>query len=344
MTSMEAVRDNSPVGHDLDVWQDRTSLASKALILFAVSLVTCTVLLSRRIPRGRLVAANGRGNLARRGSIMMHEHGELMNDIELSHEERVKAAWVEQQKGYDLLCQLKAMTPEQLFGRDKLALSVSRKPSKSACIDEGAVFPGEPHFGIAGNGVLLTEEEFPITIKKMKAQELADASFHECCGACDMFCAEHKLPKTDSLNIGKKTAADMLEAIGSDHRPLKLGFGKDADYQMQRPSDFHIARAIYVDGTGRFYREALGLPKGFFHSPVIHPSLAYTAKEVSIALSIANGPHGFNGRFQEQPIALVLIGDEKNPELNVAALEKAMADLIETHGHLIELIRFPVDL
>lgn len=71
----------------------------------------------------------------------------------------------------------------------------------------------------------------------------------------------------------------------------------------------HNARAIVVDGTGRFNPPLLGFPAHFLLSAFYEPSLKYTAKELEVAIQIALGDHGFGKRrFAKAPLIIVLVG------------------------------------
>jgi hypothetical protein len=98
-------------------------------------------------------------------------------------------------------------------------------------------------------------------------------------------------------------------------------------------SPFHDARAVYYDGTGRFDWSRIAgcaLPPGFIVTRSIISDPSYAQTEVSVAIGIAQGHHGFGHRFTEKsPFYLVGITDNQPGSIKANVLQRELQEVAE---------------
>jgi len=189
------------------------------------------------------------------------------------------------------------------------------------CIDEGT--PGGIH--CAGSGILLGEE----ATLKMFERAMPDFIYsHEECGAVALWAK-----KTGRNPAGAgKYAIEWVEKIsaraGIQHGHLAIG-------NMARPAGLHIARVIYLDGTGKFdSRGVSGVPAGFQIScRYLDPE--YAAEELRVSISIALGEHGFGMDLitHDSPLLLIVIGDAASARHTSSKLRMLVERVVQNHPH-----------
>jgi hypothetical protein len=187
------------------------------------------------------------------------------------------------------------------------------------CMDEGT--PGGLHS--AGSGILRNEEEVLEAFKKAGVKEI---SSHDGCGAAGLFVKAKGLDSSNSDEYGKEWAKNIAEKLGVPYKHISYS-------EMNRPSDHHVSRVAYYDGTGKFdYSKVKELPTGFIISRGIQRMVDSTA-EAEVAFKIATGAHGFGDLItEENPFIVCVIADN---EVELANLKSELADLEYAFGKKI---------
>lgn len=206
---------------------------------------------------------------------------------------------------------------------------------EATCIDEG-ILSGE--FRIAGSGILLPIEDAAELMRK--AGVVVVTSHAECGAAGIAYRRERELATDAPVELAEvdafavERAKEIAARAGVEHRHIPF----DA---MERPSGMHIARVIYVDGTGRFQSKGvLGLPRGFVVSRR-YLGAANTLHDVRLAISIALGNHGFGERFTpENPLVIIAIGERGVGEFSTALFIKELEPVISEHGGRVGIDEF----
>jgi len=184
------------------------------------------------------------------------------------------------------------------------------------CVDEGT--PGGLHS--AGSGILRDKQEM---LKIFRDAQVVGITSHDGCGAAKMFAHAHCGDESCGDEQGKKWAKELALELGVPYRHISFA-------KMQRPKEFHIARVVYYDGTGKFdYGDGKKLPPGFIISRKIQNEKDSLA-EIVLGLNIAFGVNGFGKLITENnPFFLVAIGQTIN---EVAKLKKELRSLKHTYG------------
>jgi hypothetical protein len=212
------------------------------------------------------------------------------------------------------------------------------------CIDEGTT--GGEH--LAGSGILLSEEAL---IEAMKKGEIDRVTSHQNCGAAKEFLARITDGRiapppawyTELDPSDQKDPEKVAFAFG-EHQEKKFGVPHEhiSAGDMERPSDMHIARAAYFDGTGSFdFSQVKDLPKGFGISRRILTSVD-ARKEVALSASIAmDKDHGL-GDFitSEHPFYIIVVGDPDDPNYSVETLTAELEGVEAESEGRIKVIGF----
>ena len=198
------------------------------------------------------------------------------------------------------------------------------------CIDEGT--PGGIH--VAGSGILLSVEEKQVELTKVMS-ELRTAGVdgvysHKGCGAARLYAETVKgqPDKSDeyAVNWGQKLARDL-------NVPYKGHI-----VELSRPQEFHNARIIYYDGSGKFDPFRIKeIPDGFIISRYYLDG-GYAKEELGIALSIALGHHGFGDKFtHDDPLIVSPIEGITNDTeaLSLSSLIKEALDVTAQFGNRV---------
>ena len=198
------------------------------------------------------------------------------------------------------------------------------------CIDEGT--PGGIH--IAGSGILLSTDDkqaqLESLIEKLRSAGVDGTYSHEGCGAAKLY-AETIMNNPDKSHDYAISWAQKLAGI------LNIPY-KGHIAELSRPKEFHNARIAYYDGSGRFdpfrFKE---IPNGFIISRYyLDPE--YSKQELSIALSIALGHHGFGDKFtKDNPFIIAPIERfaDKIKDVSLEELEKEAKDVASQFGDKI---------
>lgn len=244
--------------------------------------------------------------------------------------------WAQQEDRYQTLLALSdsLKNPEKVFGPNWVE-AFNQTPYEVVCIDEGAIDdPGSPELGLAGSGVLLNDEQFKKVVDYCKRKGITKISYHAGCGAAALFCKEQELHhglKSGSLNpdeVARSAAQKLHSALNLSGDPVFISHAK-----MKRPKEYHIARSIVIDGTGRMNPAKLGIPSTFQHSYPLHTNDDYIVNEVDIAIRIAMGDHGFGAhRFRkdskERRLVVLIVGDSQSEFANTERLKSVVSPLL----------------
>lgn len=247
--------------------------------------------------------------------------------------------WANEQKAYDKLLTLKDQSPEEIYG-ENWQKAFSKQPKTVVCIDErvNSYDPNEPKIGIAGTLVLMSDEDLKITLQKLQEAGVDKITYHEGCGAVGLYKKNNPEDDRESKEIAQNMAQNVCFGLSLNSVAQCVGYSDEADIQMMGDPRFHNARAIVVDGTGKFNPALLEIPAHFLLSAFYEPNLEYTNHELEIALDIALGNHGFGTeRFTKEPIAIILVGGENNYSLK--KLEESFSKTFEKYKNFISVIK-----
>ena len=208
-------------------------------------------------------------------------------------------------------------------------------PRVVACMDERARV-GEPVIGFAGSGVLVTADQRQRFVAKVKAMGIDPArlqiTYHEECGAASIFCETN--PGLTPAEAAERAADSLKSAAGFEAPVAKIGWSDDARYRALGRPDRHHARVVYIDFTGRFDPEAVGLPDGFLISAAYSPDHEYLRREVTLAQDIAAGRHGRGADYfrKNGPLLLTIVSVDPDTDL------KSLGDSLEHRSDITRTI------
>jgi hypothetical protein len=281
------------------------------------------------------------------------------HEVTLERKQQVIDRWQSQQPAYDMLKRLATEPAESVYEMQKLVESFSVQPTIVACIDE-RVMAGDattPKIAIAGTGILMNEEEFTALVDELKKYGITKVTFHgetpahggedAPCGACAAYCKA--AGKDDPYEAGREIAMKMMQGLDIAGEPDWAPYVAEADKKL------HDARAIIVDGSGRFNPAVLGLPPAFQSSVRYYgDNDSYMNKELGAAIGIAKG-HGFGRWFDpetsgdqesdpvlHEPLLIALVGDSSDPRFTAEALEQRLAPTLHEHADMIQVVRLTV--
>lgn len=205
------------------------------------------------------------------------------------------------------------------------------------CMDEGTAHKdinGENKFCLAGSGILFSAENENDRLEKVAAllidRGVSDISSHGGCGAAGL--AYHRdfpdAAKQDNLpekieKYAREWSDKLTNKIREIGHPAERVHILSED--MERPVEFHNARAVYFDGVGGFNpSKEIGLPMGFVIERAYLPP-EYAAEELKVAASIAFGHHGFGEMFTSAEPFVIIVFAKNEEELNSLKTEAASA-------------------
>ncbi|HBP00199.1 MAG: hypothetical protein UU48_C0001G0060 [Candidatus Uhrbacteria bacterium GW2011_GWF2_41_16] len=209
---------------------------------------------------------------------------------------------------------MRGATQEQILhafeGREK----------KVCCMDEGI---SEGVIRTAGSGILLEGTDRLAFIEAMKKNNIQGIQSHEECGAAALFKKQKGIEGKTTDEIAIEHAKQLAHEIGVPY------LGHISASEMKRPKEYHHARVLYYDGTGRFQPHALNgvWPNGFVVSRRFLTEEA-SLREVALALDIAFGDHGFGKKFSTRESFLIIaIGDTKKDGFSATQMEEELMKL-----------------
>lgn len=192
------------------------------------------------------------------------------------------------------------------------------------CMDEGCAHKdinGEAKFCMAGSGMLYpaANEEARIKAVAELFSEIGavDITSHGGCGAAGLAYKRDFPDNNPTAEQIEDYAKDWAKKVAAEMGRL----GHEESYthilaeDMERPVEFHTARVVYYDNIGGFNpNKEVGLPMGFvierkFETP------EYALEELKVAVDIAFGRHGFEGRFTNDFPFIIIVLAENEAEL-----------------------------
>lgn len=254
--------------------------------------------------------------------------------------DQIDQFWHEQNEQCGKLGRLETESPEEVYGLEIWNKAFAKKPTKVVCVDERVHIsdPEEPEICIAGTLVLMNPDQRKKTITKLKLHNADGVTFHEGCGACALFKAAHPEDPRSVLQIARDTAREVAKELDSEDLD-RVGFSEKADIPMEGIPDFHHARIIIVDGSGRFNPAILGIKDPFQSSIYYHPDREYTASEIEVMLDIAMGDHGFGtDRFAQDPLLILVVGHETDPEYSLDSILANYQESLEKYGNKVKIV------
>lgn len=266
-----------------------------------------------------------------------------MSEMHEGAEMRREKDWTEQDAAYRRLLRLADEPTQAVYGQEELTAAIAHKPGLIHCIDERITLP-TVGLGSAGSGILLTPSQRQAMADKIKMAGLEiQVSYHENCGAASLFCQRQKEAsgvELDPLQEAHRAARELMTDLGLEGEPVRLGYSAEADQPMVGEPGFHPARAVIVDGTGRFHRPAIDLPASFLISARYAPDDATVVEELRIAQGIALGDHGFGARFTlETPLVVLLVGDKTASDWSTAALGSRLLNELAAAGDRVKILK-----
>lgn len=207
-----------------------------------------------------------------------------------------------------------------------LAKMFAGKKPMVCCMDEGEAEAGDVRS--AGPMCLLDEGEAE---KNIKEHGLTGLYSHDGCGAAGLYAKNNSLPADQADEIVREKTEKLAQRLGLEHRHI-------AKTEMKRPVDFHNARMIYVDGTGKFqFTESKDLPRSFVVSPAYFP-MPTAMNDLAIALSIAFGSHGLGDKFTAaEPLVITVIGHPKKQALSIESLVAQVFEIAKPYGDRVKI-------
>jgi hypothetical protein len=262
------------------------------------------------------------------------ESGMAKIETEATVEQRKDKLWEKAQKS-ELIERLKAGESLQEIMDSFLSevKNVFTKLKRINCSD-GRVLPvnGEAKLGIAGEAILLSEDELTCFIDECIRQGVEGVDSHEDCGAAGMAFKEDSKGEATSDDLGRAFAKKLAERANLDYGHIAL---KDMT------GDIHNERVLCLDGTAMFNPRALlegnKMPGHFVCSGYgFGLGAEYIKKEVPALTGIALS-HGFEGRFDKDNKFIIIISAKSDEQLveMTEITEKAVekySDRVEIKG------------
>ena len=179
------------------------------------------------------------------------------------------------------------------------------------CMDEGtAHIKMDGKLGMAGSGILYPADSWKDRLNKVAAICIASGvpmvTSHEGCGAAALAAKRDRLNLDNPDEYGKKWSKELQKCINKLRKTEAAG---ESDHisskDMARPAEFHNARVVWFDVTGKFNPDKLEnqAPPGFLINHAIKKLAKtreeenYSFSELSVAIAIAFGNHGFGKSF-----------------------------------------------
>ncbi len=279
--------------------------------------------------------------------------------VHVSHQIDKRQPWAAQDSAYQSVQRLVAGAGAvEIFGRDALTEALRKDVALViGCMDERCVPPKNwKKISVAGSCVLLTDDQIDLFIDHIRHAGLLPniqaVSYHQCCGACGIYCKGHDLESTEpSLErVGRSVAESMMMKLGLPGEPLFSGFGaktKDAQWRMTGNPHLHHARGIVVNGIPHFNPYALALPACFEIDACFSPDATYLRAELDVALSIAMGDHGFGREMFDpasggSPLSILIVPHPTDPALSFDTLDFTVKAAAASYGDAVQIVRMDV--
>ena len=173
---------------------------------------------------------------------------------------------------------------------------------------DGRVLPSSgAKMGLAGEGILLSQEELDSFIKKYRGK-IKKVTSHEECGAAGIAFREQQVGIGTPDGLGMDFAKWLAKQLGAEYEHITMG---------KMRSTFHDERAICFDGTGKFNPAVLGAMPGHFVSSGYGFDLGeeYMKKELDTLTGIALGDHGFGNKFTSDDKFYIIVSAKDSAQL-----------------------------
>ena len=249
--------------------------------------------------------------------------------------------WGDQQDAMIRLLRLVTEAQEDVYHTELIRSAFALWPRVIVCMDERVSLedPEVPEIGVPGNGIFFSKREVSQFIWNLCVMGISidSAPFHDHCGAWKMF-AKHVFNKhnavIDPISAGKGATKRLNTALGLETKPVRVGYGSEAQYTMLGHPSFHHARGVVIDGSGRLNAARLGLPAMLHLSVRYFPNVRQMIKSARLAQAIAMGSHGFGDWFTSwNPFVILLVGDPTSPAWTTRALRARLdVDRWAIHG------------
>jgi len=243
---------------------------------------------------------------------------------------------------------------------DKAFHEKGRKDSV-CCMDEGTAQINNPEvaiMGMGGSGILFPASSREDRLKRVSNLYLKlgirEITSHDGCGAANIaWKAAGEKSGTgfdDPDEYGKKWSND-LQSMMQEISKEKIKFRHIASDEIVRKMEYHNARSVWFDATGRFNPDKLEkpenekqvLPKGFLidYGNVVtfaenDVEKNYPFDELKIALEIAFGHHGFNNKFtKENPFTIFIPAESKEQLVKIKKEVEQFVDRFDFEDRVI---------
>lgn len=216
-------------------------------------------------------------------------------------------------------------------------------PRAVFCMD-GRIRPNQPDqrpfIGLAGSGVLWSDEEVGIFVQKLKDAGIdtsqVTVTWHDFCGACSVFKAKHPEDERTQNEIAIWGAERLASALGSKKPVLRVGWSDDCNIKASGDPHKHTEPAIVIDGTGKADIEALKLDTSFLLSHAYAPDPDWIQQECDIALNIAMGEHGpGKDYFNQSPMPIYVFANNNEQQNHYSQILK---QVFEHHRDFVKPI------
>lgn len=238
--------------------------------------------------------------------------------IEFEHSMLEKGLeWAKQEKTIEQIVEFGMEAYAKRFS--DISSAFEGKNHTLCCMDEGTPM-GDMRS--AGSGILTDGDEREAFIASLKAAGVKGVKSHTGCGAAALYRDKHSITDKTVDEVAIEQAKRMAHELGVEYA------GHITD--LQRPAEFHNARVVYVDGTGKFSpNKVKNLPPGFVISRrYMKPEQALS--EVRLATQIAFSQHGFGEKFtQDNPLVVISVGDPDEGAYSTDQLRAELKQLSE---------------
>jgi hypothetical protein len=202
------------------------------------------------------------------------------------------------------------------------------------CIDEGTPF------GVmrsAGSGMLTKGDERAVFLRALKEAGVESVMSHAHCGAAGLYRSLNNITDKSVDEVAIESAKKIADELGVTYEGHIT--------ELKRPVEFHNARVVYYDASGRFNPALTDeeLPNGFVVSRKYMSSKQALA-ELDIAVSIALGEHGFGEMFtSESPLLIVAVTQEQEGELGSESLVRELHVWLAGNEKITSKTRMKID-
>lgn len=211
---------------------------------------------------------------------------------EQEREEREKDRLWEEESKNEILQRLKQGESLQLImnSMENLDEAFENTPDTLICSDGRVSVSNGTKIGIAGQGILLSPEQYEKFVGQYKGK-IKKVGSHSECGAAGVYAKAHGINNSD--RAGEEFTRKLAEDLGAEYFHID---------PFQFKCSHHNERAIVLDATGMFCPEKIGAMPAHFLSSGAGMGLdeEYVGKEIEILSGIAFGGHGFGDRFTEE--------------------------------------------